>query len=129
MPGRICARARRRPILHPCPTALTDERVLMCPDIMPTGFSGAERVDVTIRDTVPRRALRSETLRHRDADLATTEAARSPKGCRQMREAMCTFGLPPRVQTQEVGDYCVRLMARHKEARHSAQAASFAMRL
>lgn len=38
--------------LAPVPDALTDEQVLMCPDIMSTGFSGAERGDVTIGDTV-----------------------------------------------------------------------------
>jgi threonine dehydrogenase-like Zn-dependent dehydrogenase len=34
------------------PDALTDEQVLMCPDIMSTGFSGAERAGVGIGDTV-----------------------------------------------------------------------------
>ena len=34
------------------PTALTDEQVLMCPDIMSTGFSGAERARIRIGDTV-----------------------------------------------------------------------------
>jgi alcohol dehydrogenase len=34
------------------PDGLTDEQVLMCPDIMSTGFSGAERGDVRIGDTV-----------------------------------------------------------------------------
>lgn len=34
------------------PDHLTDEQVLMCPDIMSTGFSGAERGDVKIGDTV-----------------------------------------------------------------------------
>jgi threonine dehydrogenase-like Zn-dependent dehydrogenase len=34
------------------PDALTDEQVLMCPDIMSTGFSGAERADVRIGDSV-----------------------------------------------------------------------------
>ncbi|HUR20785.1 MAG TPA: zinc-binding dehydrogenase, partial [Vicinamibacterales bacterium] len=34
------------------PDALSDEQVLMCPDIMSTGFSGAERGDVEIGDTV-----------------------------------------------------------------------------
>jgi threonine dehydrogenase-like Zn-dependent dehydrogenase len=34
------------------PTTLTDEQVLMCPDIMSTGFSGAERGRVRIGDTV-----------------------------------------------------------------------------
>jgi len=38
--------------LAPVPDALTDEQVLMCPDIMSTGFSGAERGGVTIGDTV-----------------------------------------------------------------------------
>jgi threonine dehydrogenase-like Zn-dependent dehydrogenase len=38
--------------LSPIPDALTDEQVLMCPDIMSTGFSGAERGDVRIGDTV-----------------------------------------------------------------------------
>ena len=34
------------------PDGLTDEQVLMCPDIMSTGFSGAERGGVKIGDTV-----------------------------------------------------------------------------
>jgi threonine dehydrogenase-like Zn-dependent dehydrogenase len=38
--------------LAPVPDGLTDEQVLMCPDIMSTGFSGAERGKVRIGDTV-----------------------------------------------------------------------------
>jgi threonine dehydrogenase-like Zn-dependent dehydrogenase len=38
--------------LSPIPDGLTDEQVLMCPDIMSTGFSGAERGGVRIGDTV-----------------------------------------------------------------------------
>ncbi|HDS0916576.1 TPA: NAD(P)-dependent alcohol dehydrogenase [Pseudomonas putida] len=38
--------------LSPIPDGLSDEHVLMCPDIMSTGFSGAERGGVTIGDTV-----------------------------------------------------------------------------
>jgi threonine dehydrogenase-like Zn-dependent dehydrogenase len=38
--------------LAPVPDELTDEQVLMCPDIMSTGFSGAERGGVRIGDTV-----------------------------------------------------------------------------
>jgi len=38
--------------LSPIPDGLTDEQVLMCPDIMSTGFSGAERGGVKIGDTV-----------------------------------------------------------------------------
>lgn len=38
--------------LSPIPDSLTDEQVLMCPDIMSTGFSGAERGKVCIGDTV-----------------------------------------------------------------------------
>lgn len=38
--------------LAPVPAALSDEQVLMCPDIMSTGFSGAERGAVRIGDTV-----------------------------------------------------------------------------
>ncbi|MCL6250289.1 NAD(P)-dependent alcohol dehydrogenase [Altererythrobacter sp. KTW20L] len=38
--------------LAPIPDGLTDEQVLMCPDIMSTGFSGAERGQVRIGDTV-----------------------------------------------------------------------------
>jgi threonine dehydrogenase-like Zn-dependent dehydrogenase len=38
--------------LAPIPDALTDEQVLMCPDIMSTGFSGAERGGVRIGDMV-----------------------------------------------------------------------------
>src|SRR6476619_5556145 len=38
--------------LAPVPDGLTDEQVLMCPDIMSTGFSGAESAEVRIGDTV-----------------------------------------------------------------------------
>lgn len=38
--------------LAPMPDGLTDEQVLMCPDIMSTGFSGAERGRVRIGDAV-----------------------------------------------------------------------------
>lgn len=38
--------------LAPVPDELTDEQVLMCPDIMSTGFSGAESGKVKIGDTV-----------------------------------------------------------------------------
>ncbi|MBI3544057.1 MAG: alcohol dehydrogenase catalytic domain-containing protein, partial [Deltaproteobacteria bacterium] len=38
--------------LAPIPDELTDEQVLMCPDIMSTGFSGAESGNIQIGDTV-----------------------------------------------------------------------------
>ena len=38
--------------LAPVPDGLTDEQVLMCPDIMSTGFGGAERGKIRIGDTV-----------------------------------------------------------------------------
>jgi threonine dehydrogenase-like Zn-dependent dehydrogenase len=38
--------------LSPVPDALSDEQVLMCPDIMSTGFAGAESGGVRIGDTV-----------------------------------------------------------------------------
>jgi len=38
--------------LAPVPDALTDEQVLMCPDIMSTGFKGAENANIRIGDTV-----------------------------------------------------------------------------
>jgi threonine dehydrogenase-like Zn-dependent dehydrogenase len=38
--------------LAPVPDSLTDEQVLMCRDIMSTGFSGAERAGVRIGDAV-----------------------------------------------------------------------------
>src|SRR3984885_3241550 len=38
--------------LCPVPNDLTDEQVLMCPDIMSTGFSGAESGEVRIGDVV-----------------------------------------------------------------------------
>jgi threonine dehydrogenase-like Zn-dependent dehydrogenase len=38
--------------LAPVPDTLADEQVLMCPDIMSTGFSGAERGGIRIGDTV-----------------------------------------------------------------------------
>jgi len=38
--------------LAPVPDDLSDEQVLMCPDILSTGFSGAERGNIRIGDTV-----------------------------------------------------------------------------
>ena len=38
--------------LAPVPDELSDEQVLMCPDIMSTGFSGAERAHIKIGDIV-----------------------------------------------------------------------------
>jgi threonine dehydrogenase-like Zn-dependent dehydrogenase len=38
--------------LAPVPDGLTDEQVLMCPDIMSTGFRGAENANIRIGDTV-----------------------------------------------------------------------------
>ncbi|MDB5773120.1 MAG: alcohol dehydrogenase [Burkholderia sp.] len=38
--------------LEPVPDGLTDEQVLMCPDIMSTGFGGAENGHIKIGDTV-----------------------------------------------------------------------------
>jgi len=38
--------------LAPVPAGLADEQVLMCPDIMSTGFGGAERGDIRIGDAV-----------------------------------------------------------------------------
>ena len=38
--------------LAPVPDELTDEEVLMCPDIMSTGFGGAQSGDIRIGDTV-----------------------------------------------------------------------------
>jgi threonine dehydrogenase-like Zn-dependent dehydrogenase len=38
--------------LSPVPDALSDEQVLMCPDIMSTGFAGAESGNIQIGDTV-----------------------------------------------------------------------------
>jgi len=38
--------------LAPVPDGLTDEQVLMCPDIMSTGFKGAENANIKIGDVV-----------------------------------------------------------------------------
>ncbi|MCA3183215.1 MAG: alcohol dehydrogenase catalytic domain-containing protein, partial [Cupriavidus sp.] len=38
--------------LAPIPAGLTDEQVLMCPDIMSTGFAGAEHANIRIGDVV-----------------------------------------------------------------------------
>lgn len=38
--------------LAPIPDGLSDEQVLMCPDIMSTGFKGAENANIKIGDTV-----------------------------------------------------------------------------
>ena len=42
--------------LAPIPDALTDEQVLLCPDIMSTGFAGAQRGGIRIGDTVAMRS-------------------------------------------------------------------------
>lgn len=38
--------------LSPVPDGLTDDQVLMCPDIMSTGFAGAEAANIKIGDSV-----------------------------------------------------------------------------
>ena len=38
--------------LAPVPDGLTDEQVLMCPDIMSTGFAGAESGKIRIGDAL-----------------------------------------------------------------------------
>lgn len=38
--------------LSPIPDGLSDEQVLMCPDIMSTGFKGAENANIKLGDTV-----------------------------------------------------------------------------
>src|SRR5690606_23192236 len=38
--------------LAPIPDGLTDEQVLMCPDIMSTGFKGAENANIKLGDVV-----------------------------------------------------------------------------
>lgn len=38
--------------LAPIPDGLSDEQVLMCPDIMSTGFKGAENANIKLGDTV-----------------------------------------------------------------------------
>ena len=38
--------------LAPIPESLSDEQVLMCPDIMSTGFGGAEKAGIRLGDTV-----------------------------------------------------------------------------
>lgn len=38
--------------LAPVPDGLSDEQVLMCPDILSTGFSGAERANIKLGDVV-----------------------------------------------------------------------------
>jgi alcohol dehydrogenase len=48
------------------PDGLTDERVLICPDIMPAGFSGVERGDVAVGDSVAIFALNPLALRRHD---------------------------------------------------------------
>lgn len=45
-------RARTLRRTSPIPDGLTDEQVLMCPDIMSTGFKGAENANIHIGDTV-----------------------------------------------------------------------------
>ena len=77
--------------LAPVPDGLTDEQVLMCPDIMSTGFSGAERGGVTIGDTVAillrdrlvsaRRSARSCAARRR---LSRSTGSRSGWRCRSV---------------------------------------------
>ncbi len=48
----MCWCPMRRPTWRPIPDGLTDEQVLMCPDIMSTGFKGAENANIRIGDTV-----------------------------------------------------------------------------
>lgn len=51
-PGRVCAGSRRSGQPCPIPDGLSDEQVLMCPDIMSTGFKGAENANIRIGDSV-----------------------------------------------------------------------------
>ena len=80
--------------LAPVPDGLTDEQVLMCPDIMSTGFSGAESGRIRIGDIGGRvRARTHRAVRHgrrpadgRDHDHRGRERARAhgdgaPDGC------------------------------------------------
>ena len=53
--------------LCPVPDELTDEQVLMCPDIMSTGFSGAESGRVRIGDMVVSTAVRTRAYLARSA--------------------------------------------------------------
>jgi threonine dehydrogenase-like Zn-dependent dehydrogenase len=76
--------------LAPVPDGLSDEQVLMCPDIMSTGFSGAESGRVRIGDTVAvfaqgpiglcatagAKLMGATTIIGVDAVLARMEAAR-----------------------------------------------------
>jgi threonine dehydrogenase-like Zn-dependent dehydrogenase len=48
----MCWCPMHRRIWPPIPDGLTDEQVLMCPDIMSTGFKGAENANIRIGDTV-----------------------------------------------------------------------------
>ena len=52
MCGHHGYRATAQANLAPIPEGLTDEQVLMCPDIMSTGFKGAENANIKIGDTV-----------------------------------------------------------------------------
>lgn len=61
------------------PDALTDEQVLMCPDVMSTGFKGAENANIKIGDTVAIFAQADRIMCHRRGAFAR----RQPDHCRQ----------------------------------------------
>ena len=71
------------------PDELTDEQVLMCPDIMSTGFSGAESGGVRIGDTVA-------VFAQGPIGLCATGGA-TPDG-RDARSS-CVDGVPERLET------------------------------
>jgi threonine dehydrogenase-like Zn-dependent dehydrogenase len=67
--------------LAPIPDHLTDEQVLMCPDIMSTGFSGAESGGIRIGDVVA-------VFAQGPIGLCATAGAR-------LRGAACVIGVDP----------------------------------
>ena len=64
--------------LAPVPDGLTDEQVLMCPDIMSTGFSGAEGGHVAIAEATVNYHIRNlvDKLGANDRTHAVTIAVR-----------------------------------------------------
>lgn len=68
--------------LAPIPDGLTDEQVLMCPDIMSTGFKSAENANIRIGNTVvvfgsvcaPRRVRACSAPPPSSPSMATTTA-------------------------------------------------------
>ena len=83
------------------PDGLTDEQVLMCPDIMSTGFSGAESAGVRIGDLWgSRRPAHRGEVASQGAVAAWGDASTySSSGMRDRRQR---WGLSPSIRTLDL---------------------------